>query len=332
MAEAKVNKSEKARKTYLQNLIMMLVMAVSIILAVFAWFDNTKSANIDSVEVNSDANNSVQQRIIVNYPDSTSYDSGWQAESINLQEAIGTFEYAADISGNGLNYYRPQVDNQGNPVASEGAWVLDTTPVANQDYVVYDLYMRSTMQSNVYLTPSSYVIPETTTFDANVSLYQDYVTHLRIPKNYIAGAARVAFLKVTTVGGTDTETLRSIWVPNSAYELTSRTENPKFLTDFAFNTGGTAEAAYNYYNGSAVTALSSGSYFTTIKMPTVNTTDTPIFQINDAVNPDNNDGFSYVSHFRIKIWIEGTDREAHTALAGGNISTHFDFIAFADNN
>ncbi len=319
------------RKAYISNLIMVFVLAVSIIIAVLAWFFNSQKANISSIKVDSAAANSVELRVMLNWPDTDDdYDSGWVSGTINLQSenAVGTFQYANDITGNGILFARPKKsDGTADPVFTgsdaNANWQLESTPVENKDYEVIDVYVRCNQPSNIYLTTGCSADPVNSNGNQN-----DY----GVSKDYIAGASRIAFVNVA---GDSSETVSCVWIPNSTYQLDS--------TSKAFTENGVPEGTYKYYDSDKKQIVSYTNddnlysdygYTTSITDPVINNgmlgnkdSVIKVTEVVDAIDKDTNNGFQYQSHFRIKIWIEGTDRETDSVFKGGIFKTIFSFLA-----
>lgn len=87
-------------------------------------------------------------------------------------------------------------------------------------------------------------------------------------------------------------------------------------SSYNISTEGTKESSYQYYdtNNSSLTTLSN------VKL-TDNLDDVPIVTL---VKRSDTDQY-YTAHIRVRIWAEGTDREAKTPLAGGTFNTHLVF-------
>lgn len=81
-------------------------------------------------------------------------------------------------------------------------------------------------------------------------------------------------------------------------------------------TDGTSESSYQYYdtNNSSLTTLSN-------VMLTDNLDNVPIVTLAKRNDTDR----YYTAHIRVRIWAEGTDREAKTPLAGGTFNTELVF-------
>lgn len=111
---------------------------------------------------------------------------------------------------------------------------------------------------------------------------------------------------------------------NNQFTVSNTSENANLQiyqgSEYSFSSNGSAESTYTYYESgnsglssfSQATAKSFG-YLLSSQLDTK-----PVVTLKDTGN-------SYMAHIRVKIWVEGTDREAEIPLAGGIFSTHLDF-------
>lgn len=225
------------------------------------------------------------------------------------------------------------------------------THKAYVSYVDYYSVIRANSNAEVALSSSSRVVPrflegvEDDDPDERISSYGEFSA------DYIAGAVRVAFIVCTpsveipegetreiafnpygdlryvatynsetgepaTFGEPVpyTEELRLIWIPNTRYQLTEHYEDGNgkgamVLTGADFTDEGEQESVYYYYNGEDKAVLPAeicaGNEFTG-----------GFRSISSGMwfNPTE-DG--YCAFIKVRIWVEGYDREASVALAGG---------------
>lgn len=90
-------------------------------------------------------------------------------------------------------------------------------------------------------------------------------------------------------------------------------------TSYSFRTNGDPEEAYKYYNkeSGSLTNLSNVKFTSQLG-------DSPLLRLTNSGT--SGDGTPiYSAHIRIRIWAEGTDREAKIPLAGGIFTTHLEF-------
>ena len=222
-----------------------------------------------------------------------------------------------DISGNGLNLYRPsEIDEQQRPIGFNNA-VSSLDDSTTYDYVELEVAFRSLSKMNVYLSDESFINPANPA-DTGSNIYGKF------SRDYIAGAMRVAVIE-----GNE---LKMLWAPNSKYQLIQNSNGT-----FAFNSGvsGTSvpESTYSYYaeneEGTLVQTEVSTDEYASKKFVVDSTGASKGHCGNSAVLVSLNpaaEGVYDQKTVRIRIWFEGTDREAHQALAGGNVNVKLKFV------
>jgi hypothetical protein len=227
-----------------------------------------------------------------------------------------------DITGDGINLDKPiTVDENMQPQGFTAAQKINPT-TGEGDFIEIEVMLRTNSKMNVYLSGDSFVSPVAEGTATN-SIYGNF------SKNYIAGAVRVA---VTEKNGSS-ETLKMLWDPNPYYNLT-RHPNGTYSFSKEVKTGNVEYTNYQYY-----------TYNSTTKTHTVTK-----LSIDDIVNkkislgnvggadeltagdspiltsfvPDGTQKIMYKT-LVIRVWFEGTDREADQALSGGVIKMYFKF-------
>lgn len=241
-----------------------------------------------------------------------------------------------DITGNGVTLVRPLLDQDTDPstgtaVANpdddpDKAWI---TPVANRDYIETVLEFRSNKPLEVFLGSGSSITPHCGTEES--SLFGDNVER---PSNYgsftrdlIAGAARVSFEPASSVN-------RTVWEPNREYEL-------YFNEGWGFRLDGTPETPHKYwYIGAGNAKLY--AYLEDIQTVSI-VYDADLQNTTTAISYPDADGakahvvtldqydpstHEYTATVTLRIWIEGCDREARRALAGGEIDAALYFYGY----
>lgn len=220
-------------------------------------------------------------------------------------EQNGVSSKLVDISGNGLNLYKPQyLDETNQPVNFQNATVIDSDGYG--DYIEFSVMLRSSSAMNVYLSGDSYINPKNVS-DSDRNIFG------RFSKDYIAGAMRVAVI--------EDNTLKMIWAPNPNFQLTRQSNGT-----YTFNSNGTKETAYSYYNGTEYYTVSNDDYAN--KSFVYGSTGSTALMANSSpilttLNPS--PGEFDVKTITLRIWFEGTDREADQALSGGCVAMNFKF-------
>lgn len=304
--------------------ILFSVLSILLILAVvggaFAWFYLNESTTIDySNEITCEAGKSLEISL-----DGVNYYGSLTAQIPD----ITTY----DISGDGVNLYVPSETNEyAEPVGFKActmpATVTSTTSVETGgadicQYVEMTLYFRSMSKMNVYLDDSSSIDPMNE--DGNPSLYNSSFS-----RDYCAGYTRVAFVEQAGA----TESLKMLWAPNPNYELST-------VNGYSFNKNGTPETSYKYIVCNRPGSTNDSDYVETtigadwyadktfvVGKTGANTQTSGKSKCLVSLDPQN--GEAQVKVIKVRIWYEGTDREAHAALSGGNINVKLKFTGIS---
>lgn len=273
----------------------------------------------------------VNEEVTVSYGNSVFCEAGDSLEISLLENGVAnrwtsSIDYSAeqfslvDISGDGTKLYRPtEIDEEQQPVAFlEATSTLESG--TNYDYIEMELAFRSVTKMNVYLSEESFIQPvNTDNYSSNI--YGNF------SRDYIAGAMRVAVIE-------DSQ-LKLLWAPNSKYQLI-RNENGSYQFKTGENGDSVPESAYYYYgedeNGKLVQKEIPTELYAK-KTFVVDSTgarkghsgSSPVIV---SLNPDTEGGYDQ-KNVKIRIWFEGTDREAHQALAGGNVNVKLKFVGVA---
>lgn len=293
-----------------KKLIISITVAVLIVLAAIggslAWFYINESSYVDyGSDIACEAGQSLE----------ISIDGGktWAGFVTN----DGFSSSTVDITGDGINMFSPMsIDETNNPTGFQGAVAVDENGAG--DFIDIDLMFRTTSKMNVYLNGESYVSP------ANVNLGGNMFGNFS--RDYIAGATRVAFIEVTDDANTGEEeyALKMIWAPNPSYQLTKSTGGI-----YTFTASGTRETYYytQYEEGEYVQKEYTAKDFATSKFVAGSTGADISDGGNSAVlfSTDPSAGEFDYKKMKIRIWFEGTDREASEALAGGKVAAKLKF-------
>ncbi len=276
--------------------------------AVFAWFITTSESQVDKFDAFTvDALNLQVSSDDINYNDNLTV-----KKDVNLQEVSGL----GICNARGvLQLFKPKKDPfTGQPLTDGGRWVLDDAPlVEGEDYCEYSVYIKSTKPVYILLGEDSSIMPAETDIVAYKNKKSEFGD---FSIDYIAGAARVAVIECgEDEEGNPTEKMVYFWIPNSTYKLYRENEN------YMFTINGTREGSYNYYDGSQIQSITeeqdfawgflSSSYGLGGNASNV---------IGTLAAPDENG--EYKVHYKIRVWVEGTDREADSVFLGGTFETN----------
>lgn len=220
-----------------------------------------------------------------------------------------------DISGNGVNLYRPaEIDEFQRPDGFIGA-ISSLENNTTYDYIELEVAFRSLSKMNVYLSEESFIEPVNPNNDST-NIYGNF------SRDYIAGAMRVAVI--------ENNDLRMLWAPNSQYQLIDNGDGT-----YAFKSGlnATPEADYSYFtedgHGDYIeTKVSPEEYATrqfVVDSTGANRNTAGNSPVLVSLNPASEGAYDQKT-VKVRIWFEGTDREAHQALAGGNVNVKLKFV------
>lgn len=214
---------DKSDNRIFKNLILALVLVVTVFIAVVAWFTSKQESTANGITVTAISGEGLKASF-----DNASFDT---AISRTITE---NFKFPL-ITGDGTNFFIPALNRaSGVPLKdAAGIWQSKRDPIAARygesgDYYVEDIWFSADQDLEVYLRQDSMLLP--LDVDKSTGKQKDTIQRKSdfgtFSKDYIAGAARVAFFDVTeakdpeTGEKTETENLKYVWVPNENYQLT----------------------------------------------------------------------------------------------------------------
>ncbi|MBR5250491.1 MAG: hypothetical protein IKV38_00520, partial [Clostridia bacterium] len=238
-----------------------------------------------------------------------------------------------DITGNGLDFYYPTylVDGDTPNMADVGSYRKLTESNASQYMVTLRIKFRTSDAISVYLGQKSYVKPKSTEYrgeGVRKSAFGDFSA------DYIAGCSRVAFVGIED----DAEVLKSVWIPNDTYQVAYEENSDNAL----FYTSGTREEAYGYHTveeNMVVAKTYTGEDYANANVMVGNKN--LATEATSSVAPMINNSKALLTfsgesveekELIIRMWFEGTDREADKALAGGQVLYNFNFVGISKTN
>lgn len=294
-----------------KNVILLVSVLVVIVIATFAWFYTRPWVTGTDITVHVGKATYIQ----------VSGDQGanW---SDDLDVEFGVNKNFKEISGNGTIFFAPKYDNLQLEDGSFATQIVGFTQVNEPvKYFEQTFDLRSDTAEQIYLAPESSV----------VSVDEQ-------GNSYIDGAIRVAFFEVDDQG---LETLKFIWAPNSKVEYSYESN--------AFTRGGSVEPYY-YYQKSAIPVdparLPESATPEDVQVISTAGTD----EAGCGYNADNKflwtDGENmpsnapsllkldtlgedqyYYKKLKIRVWIEGYDRECVSLLSGQRFAMKLEFAA-----
>jgi len=286
-----------------------VILLIALVAGTFAWFYINEEVTVDyGNSIFCEAGDSLEISLIEN-----GTASRW---SSTIDYSAGEFT-TVDISGDGQYLYRPsEIDENQQPVNLIPA-SSSLEDSFSYDFIELEVAFRSVSKMNVYLSDESFIEPVNPD-DTTSNIYGSF------SRDYIAGAMRVAVL--------DESGLKMLWAPNSKYQLIQN-GNGTYSFKTGVNGDSAPESDYYFYgedeNGDLVQQKVSSDAYASKKFVVDSTGAKKDYTGNSAalvsLIPET-EGTHAQKTVRIRIWFEGTDREAHQALAGGNVNIKLKFI------
>jgi len=305
---------ERTRKYVRLSLILYVALLSAAVIATAAWFITSRTASIKTSE---DMVITAGQQLEISMADGS---ANWGS---TLETPVPSLSIP-DITGNGVNFYFPTtLDSNDMPIMSDASTFTDVSENPNGEYYIeLKVKFRTAAQTKVYLSNQSQITPK----DLNAA--NDLTG--TVSKDILAGAVRVCFYEE---GHPEN---RMIWIPNDTYQLSSTGEGHTFVQN------GQREDSYGYLlvgNNQVTSHLWGTDDFRAGKV-IVGTTAlaSPAKTVDEVAVPAMTNGGAPLLTFDggtemvektlvIRIWLEGTDREAVTDLVGGQFSYNLDFIS-----
>lgn len=341
----------KKRIKAILGIVTLSLATICLVSASFAWFiynQKVKMTSSSNLEIGVGAN------LEMSYYDESNdtwsdYQFGALVPSYNL----------IDVTSDGKKFSYPyNLDTNDEPVFA----MLEIPSADRVGYFLeYYVKIRTSNMLNVYLSKNSFVKPHGATNassvdETNQSAYGPQDTNA-FSSNNIAGAARVSIGEVTRDddGAITNEETKQIWIPNPRYEL-SYIQQTNGTEEARFSLNGSRESSYGYLanvftdpNDDSVGYIAQHTYtkqdylskYVTVgtkKTDSMNTS----WNYDILANPDtgyaneakcvldfDQEGIVQEKEIVIRIWIEGTDREANAALNKGVIDYNIELCGLA---
>ena len=312
-------------KGVLTTLSLCLVLLLAIGAASYAWFINNGEAGIrtdDNVAITVD--NRLEIRPYVSNQDK---EAGWGADY--QTSFTGSFP---DITGDGVNFYFPtSLDDADQPYydkPSETFVCLNGRADLDLFFMTLKVEFRSRTPMDVYLADDSSVL------GVDIDKIDDLTQS--VSSDLIAGAVRVGFYELTkNEDGQAVEVLKTVWIPNDSYHLIDLGDGSyTFKTDgdeaetygyLAPNNGTLENSTYmeectwseaDYDSGAVLVGHDRLAKASTATAPSTANNSVPLLSL------DGREAKVLI----IRIWVEGTDREAVSTLNGGQMKYDLNFI------
>ena len=307
------------------NLILVLFIFLLALSSTFAWFFINKQIEVDyGSEIVCEAGTSLEVSLLEGIDADNNLEL-WSDYS-SYVKYNGNEAKIEDITGDGKNLYRPtgiETDPDTKELYPGGLSTANKIDDSGfGDYIELELKFRSISEMNVYLSGESIVEPIDSS-DTNRNIFGKF------SKDFIAGAIRVAILEKNDDGS---EELKMIWAPNPNIELIKNKNN---TYDLKYEDGAIEDYYYYKYDQELAEVVkykvSSEDYAN--KLFVIGSTNATDSMVNNSplllkISPSIDQMIE--KRIIIRVWFEGTDREADQALSGGQVKVNLKFVGMLE--
>lgn len=309
-----------------KNLIILVVLVFVAVLVMWAWFTNNSSATADGISVECNAPYGVEIAVVA--PGETPAEEDYVKESIKISADKFSFMedlVMSEVTSDGKIFYKPAL-TQSNGIASADVNADWDNAVANENYLSFDLYIRSKSTQNVSLTTESKFTtlhPDQLTGENafNKSTEGDY------SRDCIVGAARFS---VVDYNDNEEGDIKLLWVPRPDIYFYSTAGNSGVELDVAETAYDGCTYKHDYYivtdtskTKKTIDKNSGLDYFKTSaknsKGEYVLEGKTEILKLTKI-----GDDKYYTKCVRCNMWVDGEDTEDRLALVKGKFQIYLD--------
>lgn len=310
--------NKEASKNIYVTMFKLIAIIVSIFVFSYAWFVHESDSNVEGVNIGTAKTNN----ILI----SEDGNQGW-GDSFNIDVGEG-FRFNNEVTSDGINFYKANLkDEYGTPLSF-------TNATLNEDYLEFDVWFKNDSSVKLFLEEDSSVTPECGTKKEDLVLtpgsdkkIDDIVrasAYGDFSRDLIAGAVRVAFIRYIFNEETNSFELEDkpvlIWAPNKTYEIT---ENDGWFTA---NVESTNSQSYKYIK------VENSSTFREKDLDNLKDDISASYDTKMAngdpvlVSIDTEDGLEKKAGLKVRVWVEGNDRDAVSALKGGIFKINLSFV------
>ena len=310
--------NKEASKNIYVTMFKLIAIIVSIFVFSYAWFVHESDNNVEGVNIGTAKTNNIMI--------SEDGNQGW-GDSFNIDVGEG-FRFNNEVTSDGINFYKANLkDEYGTPLSF-------TNATLNEDYLEFDVWFKNDSSVKLFLEEDSSVTPECGTKKEDLVLtpgsdkkIDDIVrasAYGDFSRDLIAGAVRVSFIRYNFNEETNSFELEDkpvlIWAPNKTYEIT---ENDGWFTA---NVESTNTQSYKYIK------VKNSSTFREEDLDNLKDDISASYDTKMAngdpvlVSIDTEDGLEKKAGLKVRVWVEGNDRDAVSALKGGIFKINLSFV------
>lgn len=323
--------NRKTIRMITKNLIILLVLILVAILAMWAWFTKRTVDTADGLNVKCVIPDGIEIAVVA--PDATPTDDDYTNNDKTFI-TIGEQDFIKDlvlseVTSDGKTFYKPALI-QSNGIAEPDLEAKWDKAVANENYLSFDLYVRSKATQTVSLTTNTKF---TTAYPDKMTGEDAYnkSTEGSYSRDCIVGATR--FSVVDYNDDKDGE-IKLLWIPRpDIYFFNSDTSS-----GVALDVPETGEGSYDgitykhkYYEVSSTTktpkTIDSSSNLDYFKTSGINDDNEYVLPDKTEIldlNTKTGDDLYYTKCVRCNMWVEGEDSEDRLALVKGRFQIYLD--------
>ncbi len=324
--------NRKLGRMMAKNLIILLTLAIVAFIGMWAWFTNSTQADANGIEVKCEAPDGVEIAIVEH--DAPEPKDSDYSTSITLDDKgiILSKLLLTEITGDGVTFFRPALSQEnGHATPRPDADWREATP--GEDYICFDLYMRTKTPKEIFLSSTSSFLPNAsrlswgssyTPFGSdNASTYGDF------SRDALVGASRVSIVGYDNSSKKYTDN-RLLWITRpdiylrqsgDIYTLITGITDPEAYGSYSHYYWNSDKENKEYKN--AIASVVEGNSVTLGQKIPITSFDSD----NDGAVYKN--GYWYI-HVVYNTWIEGEDSEARLALSDGKFKINLDLSS--ENN
>ena len=320
--------NRKTGRMIAKNLIILVVLVFVSILAMWAWFNNNSSATANGIDVKCDAPDGIQIAVVA--PGATPTEEDYVEGSIKISADKFSFMedlVLSEVTSDGKTFYKPAL------IQSNGVAYADTSAnwdkaVANENYLSFDLYIRSKSTQKVSLTNKSKFTPLSSVLvgetAGNKSKEGDY------SRDCIVGATRFS---IVDYNDNKDGNLKLLWIPRPDIYFFSSGGSSGVELDVP-ETGDSSYDGltykHNYYEvtdtSKTLKTIDNSSSLDYFKTSVKNDEDEYVLPAKTEIvklTKIGDDKF-YTKCVRCNMWVDGEDTEDRLALVKGKFQIYLD--------
>lgn len=310
--------SKRIKKLIIANVVLLGLLVAGF---TYAWFATSYGNKVDADQVQVIADSALELSF-----DNSTWSTYLKLDTTGLKftDITGSGDSTGDAKANGA-FFKPSLSQMGGYAeVTNGAADEWKTPVANTDYIKFDLYMRSAEQYDVYLGKGASVTPVSRQL---IGLAENDSTNNKsafgnFSKDLVAGAVRVS---AVADANSSTHSHLFTWIPcpniylpfGPSEEITSYNGLLiNYTKEDSFTVNGIDPFKHFYYatkKADEMTELSAE------KLVTNTITDTTQKKLASLTKASDSDTY-YTGKVTVYIWLEGCDNEARRAFVDGKFT------------